>query len=330
MIKRISWSRVVTFGVACLGLLNLTGQDLTPKVEKLEKGKQPRANYELWKSKRMILTGKVAKAEKHDTGPLAGIDVQEGCGFELLLKPEYGPKAAVEVRMTKKPWKKSADECEAEFDVGIPEILQFSDELVKQAEGGGEPLRTTEPPPDIQVGPGNGKGKNAPDLDFLFEKKAKKDSASAFAGEAAPQAAVFTGGVMSGYVTDPPPFMWNMTLLNQYIGWQYDYVNCIQPAGYSRYFGVRWESGWVAAYDTYSQFYGCNATGQVEYAMGMNTAFCSPVYYPGQAPVVYVQHWPQEVQGFQNGQLYGHFHWTIGGAACSALLTPRYVLSRWY
>lgn len=281
---------------------------------------QPAPEAPLLNAQRMTIKGKVRPAETYTTGPIAGKTSPEACGFELMLKP--GQKA-IEARMVGQVRKTSDSGCEAEFDVGIPTKLmptpkdQGSPDLPPSTDQNGLP-------PDIQIGVSNG---NAPDLSAIFKSGAGNSPSARSSTSFTDASYQFSSGSMVGWVTDPINLQ--MTYLSQYVGWNWaGFGNCVTPSGYSRYVTYFWYDGWMLTYNTYSQYYDCNGTVQYEYDLFQNYPFCAAFYPPGLAPPTNVYYWPQQIQGWQDGTLYGNFYWIIGGAICSNLLTPHYQLQR--
>jgi hypothetical protein len=86
-------------------------------------------------------------------------------------------------------------------------------------------------------------------------------------------------------------------------------------------------TGWLVAYDSPTQYTNCNGTVNYSYTSFQNPVFCSAIYGVYE-PTTFVYYWPIQLQGWQDGTLYGNFAWIIGGSQCSSWLYPAYQLNR--
>jgi len=238
----------------------------------------------------------------------------KGCSFELVLKK--GQKA-IEARMVGQVRKNTATECEADFDMGEPTQMFATPQSVGVSVHSVMNLPDALPS-DIVIGRSTG---TAPDA-ALFTGAG---TVSPFTVTGQQQ---FSSGQMAGIVKDPVGIQ--MTYMSQYVGWLWTQPGtCVQASGFSKYITDFFYDGWFLYSDSPTQYANCNGTVMYDYALFENFAFCA-LYYPPPSlvPPTQVYYWPQQVQGWQDGTLYGNFSWIIGGAICSSLLTPSYQLVR--
>lgn len=260
-----------------------------------QSAKEPVSVAPLLNARRMALKGIVRSPQTSAVGPLAGQTSTETCGFELMLRKG---QQAIEVRMVGQVRKNSATECEADFDVGQPTQIFATPQSV------GVSVQSVMSDPgafasDIVIGKSNGTAPNA----ALFNRMGTTASTPSVTGQQQ-----FSSGQMAGIVKDPVGLQ--MTYISQYVGWLWTQTGtCVQASGFSKYITEFWQDGWFLAGDApTAQYADCNGTVMYDYATFMNYPFCVAYYYPGPYyPPTMVQYWPQQVQGWQDGVLFGNF-----------------------
>jgi len=246
------------------------------------------------------------------TGAVTSVNVPDLCNFEMMLKPGQNH---VEARMVG-PVRQTNTGCEADFDVGIPTVIQPPPQslgapvsTLSQASSSTTSTLTTITGDQISIGHSNG---NAPDLSAVFDSSNLAVSPL----DASPQ---FSSGYINGIVYDLIKIQ--VTYVNLYVGWVWTQTGtCVTNGSYSQYLTDYWPTGWFLASNSPSEYTNCNGVVNYTYALFDNPTFCA------QTPTL-VYYWPIQVQGWQDGTLYGNFNWIIGGL-CTGLLTPAYQLNR--
>lgn len=135
----------------------------------------------------------------------------------------------------------------------------------------------------------------------------------------------FSSGYINGIVLDPANL--EVTFLNLYTGWVWTQPGtCVTNGSNSRYVTDLWQTGWYVYSDSPTWYTNCNGSVNYSYTEFANVAFCYVVY--GTYVPTWVYYWPIQLQGWQNGSLYGNFYWMIGGSQCSSWLKPTYQMNR--
>lgn len=250
------------------------------------------------------------------------------CQFEMKLLPGQNH---VEARMVG-PVRQTENGCEADFDVGIPTVIQPAPNQL------GAPVMsasTSTASASTATGETNGHDNgNTPDLSPIFGNAPHEAAAAGNPVEAAATTATplatgqpqFSSGYINGIVYDPVNIQ--VTYVNLYTGWVWTNTGvCVTNGSYSQYLTDYWPSGWFLASNQPTEYTNCNGSVNYTYALFGNQLFCAAIYGPYTLPT-YVYYWPIQIQGWQDGTLYGNFAWIIGGSQCSAWLTPTYQLNR--
>jgi hypothetical protein len=284
---------------------------------------------------RMVFQGVVRPAQIGavlPNGTATGVNVPASCEFEMLLKPGQNK---IEARLVGAIRQKSPKNCEADFDVGIPTILDHTpaspQAAVLPATDAANAVVSHMPPTETFV-PGMTNG-NLPDFSEIFGARREPRSGGPehaggviprFAPNGSPQ---FSSGYVNGIVTDPVGIQ--VTYINLYTGWVWTGPGvCVTNGSYSRYVTDYWPTSWYVAYDSPTQYTNCNGSVNYTYTQFNNPLFCVAATGNPFAGTTYVYYWPLQVQGWQDGSLYGNFAWQLGGSICSYLLTPRFQLAR--
>ncbi len=135
----------------------------------------------------------------------------------------------------------------------------------------------------------------------------------------------FSSGYINGIVYDP--IYIQVTYVNLYVGWVWQSPGtCVTSGSYSQYLTDYYYTGWVLDYNGPMEYTNCNGVVNYTYAQFLNPIFCYEIT-GGIGSTTYVDYWPIQLQGWQDGTLYGNFSWIIGGG-CSTLLSPTYQINR--
>jgi len=284
---------------------------------------------------RMIFQGVVKPAQTVQMpNSLNPISVPSRCQFEMKLMPGQNH---VEARMVGAVRQTNNNQCEADFDVGIPTVIQPSPASlgasVATAPTTSSSTVTTAAGDVINIGQDDG---NAPDLTSIFAASKtptgsvlpelrKGQDAEPDLAKAGPRATPgFSSGYMNGIVYDP--LYIQVTYVDLYVGWVWQNTGtCVTNGSYSQYLTDYSYTGWFLAYNGPTEYTNCNGVVNYTYAEFINGVFCSTL--TGLNSTTYVYYWPIQVQGWQDGTLYGNFSWTLEGG-CIAFLTPAYQLNR--
>lgn len=261
------------------------------------------------------------------TGTSSALNVPDLCNFEMMLKPGQNH---VEARMVG-PVRKTTTGCEADFDVGIPTVIQPSPQSlgasVSDLTQHAASSFSTVTGDVIEIGHSSG---NAPDLPPIFGNSTTVTDHAEMLGVPVAMARnslrvkpltspVFSSGYINGIVYDPIKLQ--VTYVNLYAGWVWAQTGtCVTNASYSQFLTELYASGWFLASNQPSEYTNCNGVVNYTYALFMNLNFCADT------PTL-VYYWPIQSQGWQDGTLYGNFAWQMNGL-CIGLLTPAYQLNR--